>query len=215
MTLIIALLALSLATLYAGKLVPPGALRCVLVPVSSATCRNEGGAGIRELYLIDTADITGVTFDGTTNELITANTIDGGAAWAQFQFENDTAFFNQEKQLAGRTNLNFAQTISANFPNNDYSIRAALRAADQCCNLAAIVVDNQGQQRVVGILPRYNQAGDAIIGHFSTGLKTGAGSYNTGADSAADENIRTFTLVANSPKEACYTSLDVTAISLL
>jgi hypothetical protein len=133
----------------------------------------------------------------------------------KIEFENDTAFFNQEKQLVGRSNLNFSQTISQNFPNNNLAIRSALRAKDKCCKLVELVVDNQGQQRIVGLLPRYNQAGDAITGFYSTGLKSGAGTYNTGADSAADENIRTYTMVANSPKEAVYTSVDVGALSLL
>lgn len=212
--LLIAVFCISVFALIAGVEIPPGALAAVLVPINSADCRNEGGAGIRELYLIPFADIATMDFDDIDEENISVITLNGGASWTQYKFERDTAFFNQEKQQVGKSNLNFVPTVSVNFPNNNKETRAALRKVDRNCELVGLVVDNQGKQRIVGALPRYNQDETAIIGFFSTGFKSGAGSYNTGADSAADENIRIFTLLCNAPKEACYTSVDVTSLSL-
>lgn len=213
MTLLIAFLIISLTLLIFPPKIPRGVLLCTLTPISAANCRNEGGAGIAEVYGISFSEIDSVTWD-SSNEEATAITLTGGATWTQYEPEPDTAFFNQDKQLVGQSNLNFVQTLSMNFTNNNVATRQSLRELDSCCDLVFIIVDNQNQQRLMGIQPKYNSAGDTIIGSTSLRLETGAGSYNTGADSAADENVRTVTVAGNSPKEAPYTSVDVTALAL-
>lgn len=194
-----------------GVTIPKGSLACVLTPISSTNCRTAGGAGILEAYLIPFSDIDEITWD--TNEQATAITLVASKTWTKFGFEKDTAFLNQEKQLNG-TALNFVQTLQMLFPNNDFSTRKALQDLDQCCDIVGLVVDNQQQQHLVGVLPRYNAAGDTIIGTTSLSFKTGAGSYNTGANPSSDQNVRTLSLVGNAGKEAPYTSIDVTALSL-
>lgn len=189
---------------------PEGALYCTLIPITQENCRSRtGSAGITALYLIPYDDIdhvTGITWDA--DEQATAIPV-GVNTWTKFVFEDNTAFLNQEKQVNG-SNINFAQTISINFANNDNGTRKALKALDECCELVAYVVDKQGATRLVGVLPKAASGTESL----SNKLKTGAGSYNTGADPAADQNVRTVTLVCNSSFEAVYTTVSESSLPL-
>lgn len=203
------LVLIALATLALGPQIPAGTLACVLVPISSSSCRS-GSGGISEVYFIPYDDIdhtTGITWD--SDEQATAIPLVTSKTWTKLEFEQGTASFNQEKQAVG-SNLNFVQTITSLFPNNDNATRKALKAADACCDLVCMIVDNQGQRRLAGIRP-VAAGGTASV---SLGLKTGAGSYNTGADPSADQNLRTVTFTANSPVEAPYTTVAVSTLAL-
>lgn len=211
---IFAVMLLSAATMVlqlTGVLeLPDGALFCTLTPISKANCTRTGSAGIATLYLIPYSDIdhsTGITWDAdeqaTAIPLVTAKT------WTKYEFELGTAFFNQEKSVVGN-NINFVQTISINFANNDNTTRSALKAMDACCELVAYIVDNQGNTRLAGILPVAAGGTDSR----SLELNTGAGTYNTGADPTADQNVRTVTLTCNSPYEAPFTTVSESSLAL-
>jgi hypothetical protein len=196
-------------TFYASGYQLPDAVLCTLAPISGTSCRK-GSAGIAELYVIAYEDIdhtTGITWDA--DEQATAIPLVATKTWTKLEFQQSTAFFNQEKQAPGDS-INFRQSISVNFPNNDIATRMALKNMDACCNLVAFIVDNQGEHRLAGIQP-VAASGTASI---KLGLKTAAGSYNTGADPQADENLRTVTLECNSPYEAPYTNVATSTLDL-
>lgn len=171
---------------------------CVLTGISAAECTREGSAGIQTVYLIPFEDLNlaGITWDAS--EQATALSVQATKVWTKFEFQTDTAFFNQEKQTVG-DNINHVQTLSMNFANNTAAARMALKAMDNCCNLVAYIVDNQGKTRLAGILPTDGGASSKKLG-----FKTGAGSFNSGADPTADQNIRVVTLTCNAPAEAPY-----------
>lgn len=189
-----------------GLQVPKGALFCTLTPLAEVCDRSTQG-GIDVMYLVPFADIDSVTY-GTDDE-VTAITLAATKTWAKYEFEPDTAFFTQEKQLVGRNGLNYAQTLSVNFTGNSNAVRAALKSVDACCKLVAFVVDNDGKNRLFGILPKAGGSESK-----STKLRSGAGAYNSGADSASEQNLRTFTLVANAKEEALYTSVLESSLQL-
>lgn len=207
--LFFALFIISLLSLIVGAKIPAGSLACVLVPVTESSCRN-GSGGLAAVYLIPYDDIdhtTGVTWDADNQA--TALPLVSLKTWTKLEFEAGTAFFNQEKQAVG-SNINFVQTLSLNFTNNDNALRKAMDIMDTCCNLVAYVVDNQGTTRLAGIIPV------AASGTASRklGFKTGAGSINTGANPASDQNLTTITVVANSPKMAPYTTVAESSLAL-
>ena len=181
---------------------------CVLTGISAAECTRTGAAGVSTVYLspFDDLDLTGVTWDAS--DQATALAVNATKVWTKFEFQTDTAFFNQEKQVVG-DNINWVQTLSLNFANNSAAARLALKAMDNCCNLVAYVVDNQGQVRLAGILPTAGGTTSKKLG-----FKTGAGSFNSGADPTADQNIRIVTLTCNAPEEAPYTTVAESALDV-
>lgn len=181
---------------------------CVLTGITAAECDRSGSAGISTVYLIpfEDLDLSGITWDGT--DQATALAVNATKVWTKFEFQSDTAFFNQEKQVVG-DNINWVQTLSMNFANNTAAARAALAAMDACCNLVAYVVDNQGKAKLAGILPTASGSSSRKLG-----LKTGVGSFNSGADPTADQNIRIVTLTCNSPSEAVYTTVAESALDV-
>jgi hypothetical protein len=164
---------------------------CNLVTIQKTACQK-GRGGIAELWVLPASSVTGLTFDGSGT--ITGIEVDCLAttnAWVRIYFERDTGFFNQEKSRPnGRKTVNVVQTISFNIDLMNPTNRAALSLLNECCELHAVVKDNAG---------RYHYAG---ISTFTGGtwqseeLRTGDGSGNTGADSAADVNEYAETLVS-------------------
>lgn len=213
MTLLIACLIAGLYLLIFPPKVPRGSLLVALVPVNASTgdCRPDGGAGIAEAYGIPYDDIDSVTW--SSKETATAINLKAGKLWAKFEFEPDTAFFNEERSPVGRSNLNWLQTFSMNFTQNNEDVRDASQRLDRQCDMVWFILDNQGQQKLAGIMPKYSNG--SIVGTRSLKMRSGQGSVNSAADPSSEERLRVTTFTANSPKEAPYTSVDVSTLAIM
>lgn len=162
----------------------------------SGQCRP-GQAGISRIAFVDSNDIESIDFDA--DQQITAVTLDAGAAWVEFEFDQEgVAFFNQELS-APRGSINWMQQISLNFPKNDNNLWLAIEEVNSYCNLCAAVLDNQGTLKFAGI---EWLSGTTAAEWKKLGLKSASGSWNSGADPTSDSHEAILVFQCNSGKAA-------------
>lgn len=153
-------------------------MACTVLPIQKVACGNSR-AGIRKLYVIAAAKVSGLTFG--TGGVITAITVVSGGLFVPIEMKLNTAFFNQEKKRAGgKGAVHVSQKIQFNLEGllSDYD--TALAALNECCDLHVIVKTNGGQLFYAGI----SKDG---IGFVSEEMRTGDGFANTGANPESDE----------------------------
>lgn len=162
---------------------------CLTVDITTASC-PKGRAGINKIDIAPCEDVADITFDAADGS-VTAITMVGLAVFLTIEFEKNTAFFNQPKTRV-KNGVNIVQTISFIEPGTSIALRDAITDLNDCCCYIAIVHDNNGNRHLVGIT--YDKATDT---YTVEDLKTGEGSWNSGADPTADAAEFTETLVAN------------------
>jgi|GEM_PF-3411281 len=166
---------------------------CNLLPITKVKC-PQGRAGIVKFWAIPSVAVQQLTFD--LDGIITDIQLDclalNEVGWISFEFQKDTAFFNQEKSRNG-DNVFVTQTLSFNESIMNPTTRKALKVLNGCCSLHIVVLDNSGKYHYAGISVFEN--GD----WQSEDMNTGDGTGNTGADSTADQNeyIETITAVTS------------------
>lgn len=171
-------------------------MACVITNrTESANDCFEGRAGIQKMWVNASSKITALTIDGTTHAVtaITASAT-AGDGFKLLEFQPDTAFFNQAKTRTnnGRGGVNVVPTISFNFDGITQEDINYLRGLNSFKNLHVIVLDNNGKYWYVGI-NYFDTSGTWT----SSGLRTGEGSGNSGADPAADAAEMNETLTCN------------------
>lgn len=151
-------------------------------------------AGIETMWVNACSNVTALTFDADRN--ITAITVDAAAGkeFKKFEFEPDVGFLNQTKTRTanGRGGVNVAVQLSFNISGLSTTDSNALEALNAFKCLHAIVKDNNGVFRYVGV-----NFYDASATWSNSNLKTGDGSGNTGADPTNDLAEYVETLAAN------------------
>lgn len=187
---------------------PAGVLGVTFSPITRANCR--GRAGVKRVYVIDFNDLDHTMVTTDADDQFTALTEVATKTWARQDFTPGTAFLNQEKTVNG-SSVNHAITLSMNFSNDDNTTRSALKVLDSGCDVVAYVVMNNGATKVAGMLGLVPGGG---TGGESLGMATGPGSFNSGADPAADESVRIVTLVCNSAEEVAYTTVTESTLAV-
>jgi hypothetical protein len=169
---------------------------CNLVTIAKTAC-TKGRAGIATIWASPCDNVDSLTFDADGS--VTAVTMTDTNVFVRIDFEKDTAFFNQEKTRPNaRRNINVAQTISFNEDLMNPTTRAGLLALNECCCMHVIVKDNTGRFHYAGITHFPDEVDSPASDTYTDeDLRTGDGSGNTGADSAADINEYIETLTAN------------------
>ena len=155
----------------------------------------QGRAGIQKMWVNSASKIDDLTIDPLTREVtaITASAA-AGDGFKLLEFQPDTAFFNQAKSRtnSGKGGVNVVSTISFNFDGVVHADLTYLENLNSFKNLHVIVLDNNGQYWYVGI-----NYFDNSMAWSSSGLRTGEGSANTGADPSADTAETNETLICN------------------
>jgi hypothetical protein len=164
----------------------------LLTPISLAAC-PKARAGIQTLWAITCEKVEDLTF--SVDREITAITlvIDTPAnVWVKIEFEENTAFLNQEK-TRNKSAVSVRQQIQFIEPGLSTAVRNALEDLNLECCLHVIVQDNSNNFHYCGISYDVETAE-----WFSDKMKTGAGSSNTNSDPAADQAEYTESLESNS-----------------
>lgn len=155
----------------------------------------QGRAGIQKMWVNAASKITALTIDPTSREVtsITTSAVIGDG-FRLLEFQKDTAFFNQAKSRTnnGRGGNNVVTAISWIFDGIVHADLTYLENLNAFKNLHVIVLDNNGKYWYVGI--DYFEASGS---YTNSGLRTGEGSANTGADPAADAAETNETLTCN------------------
>lgn len=159
-----------------------------IVAISKSAC-PKGRGGIAKLWATECENIATITFDASHD--ITALTMVAVTTFKLIEFEKNTAFFNQEKTRVGNSH-DVQQTIQFILPNADSTQRLGIYELNQPCCIAGIVKLNSGEYLFAGIT--YDPVADEY--EFED-MAAGDGSWNTGADPAADKNELIENLIAN------------------
>lgn len=121
--------------------------------VSDDSCNVSGG--IQEAYWAQYGDIDWVTiagditkFDPVTQRLIGTPTMLGGAVWKLITPERKTAQYTFT--WTEETDV-YTQEIQLNFEGTSNAMRLAFVKSVKCCNLVLLIIDNNCQQRLVGV----------------------------------------------------------------
>lgn len=117
----------------------------MILPIS----RNCGNvyAGIKQMWVIQCHNITGILFDANGKIIAIDKTDD----WRLIQFERNTGFLLQEKKVVGRHSVITIQKIY--FEQNDI-VQASLeqlRELNKCGCLNIVIEDNNGAFHYCGI----------------------------------------------------------------
>jgi hypothetical protein len=168
---------------------------CLTTNIIENSCANSS-AGITQFWILPCDSLKAgdpFTIDADTRVIseIKYNPAVTAPKWARIKPQTDTAFANNAFTRNGNS-FNDAQVIS--FVVGSVNCEAIKNIQDliNCCCQIAIVEDANSNYYVYGI--GYNSTN----GKFNVkGLKTGEGSWNSGADSAADKNEIIMTLTAN------------------
>lgn len=164
----------------------------------SGDCRP-GPAGISRLFLIPLEDLSAIDFDA--DQRMNGYTLVTDKKWYEVEFEQEgTAFLNQTMTSA-KNSVSWAFEINVTIPLNSYTVRNQFLTYQKCCNMLAVVEDNQDELRAVGIEWK---SGTTSAVYKKLNLKVGNGSWNTGADLAADSNELIFSLVCLGSEPAHY-----------
>lgn len=147
---------------------------CTLVGWTEA-CDDDGNiAGIDTIWFASKNDIASFT---VASGIITAVTMVATKVFYKWQFEPDTAFFNQPKSIIKRAPF-YKQNIQFTNPKMKSTLILALNALDACaiCGLVAIIKDNNGKFWVAGVKV-FSGGTYSIVGLYpaaSDGAQTGA-----------------------------------------
>lgn len=180
----------------------------VITPILRSSC-PKARAGIQVLWAIDCADVDTLTF--SVDREITAITLVTATPtkkWKRIEFEENTAFFNQEK-TRNKSAVSVRQQCQFIEPGLGTAVRNALEDLNGNCCVHAIIRDNSSNYHYAGIT--YNYTDDEW---YSENMKTGAGSSNTNTDPTADQAEYTETLECNAQFYAPFWTLGEAGITV-
>ena len=180
----------------------------LLTPISLAAC-PKARAGIAKLWAITCEKVTDLTFN--EDREITAITIAVATPankWVGIEFEENTAFLNQEK-TRNKSAVSVKQQIQIIEPGLSSATRNALEDLNRECCLHIIVQDNSNNFHYCGI--SYDVE---TTEWFSDKMKTAAGSSNTNSDPAADQAEYTESFESNSLFYAPFWTLGTAGIAV-
>lgn len=173
---------------------------------SASNCRSR--AGISEMWATECDNVATLTFD--SDYAVTAVGMDlakPDPTFKKFEFEKNTAFFEQPKTSIQNASVNVAQTINFNFKKLNAQTSKALYQLNQNCCLHAIVRSNDGTLWYFGV--SYFPEQDTYV---SEDLAAAEGSANSGTDPAADVSQYVESLTCNANWYAWEFSAGVGAI---
>jgi hypothetical protein len=173
---------------------------CLTTNLVEDNCVNTV-AGVVQIDIFPLSGVEDVVVNATSRIVTDINyvaTLPATTKWSKIKPAIDTAFANNAQKRNGNSNsVNTAQVISFVLASVTCSNLAAVQDLAECCGFIAIVHYADGNSYLYGV--GYNKTNQKVT---LKGLKTGDGSWNSGADGAADRNelITTFTAnVANYP----------------
>lgn len=155
---------------------------CTLTGLSN-TCGTGNTAGVAKFWAIPKDDITDVTFDGSGR--VNSVTLASGKIWYKYEFEDDTAFFNQSVTI-NKSNIFIKQTLQWENAKMDTTKRNELMNLIECslCGLVVIVLDNNGIYWFAGI--KYDTENETWS--FKAMKAISSDGAQTGANPESDEN---------------------------
>ena len=155
---------------------------CTLTGLSN-TCGTGSTAGVAKFWAIPKDDITDVTFDGTGR--VDSVTLAAGKIWYKYEFEDDTAFFNQALTI-NKSNVFIKHTLQWENAKMDTTKRNELMNLIECslCGLVVIVKDNNGVFWFSGI--KYDSESETWS--FKALKAISSEGAQTGANPESDEN---------------------------
>ena len=151
---------------------------CTLVG-NTNTCDEDGNiAGIEVAWFASKSDISSLTFNASGQ--LTAITMVSTKKFVKWEFEPDTAFFNQPKTVVKRSPY-YKHLLTFINPKISTDIINSIESLDACgiCGLVAIIKDNNGKFWLAGVKYFASTETYSIVGMFpaaSDGLVTGANS---------------------------------------
>lgn len=160
------------------------------------TCDADGNiAGIDTIWFAAKNDIASFTMVGRQ---ITAITMVATKVFYKWQFQPDTAFFNQARNVVNKQ-VRVKQSITFVNPKIKTSLLIALEKVDACalCGMVAIVKDNNGKFWFAGVRA-LSDTTYSIVGVYPA-QSEGAVS---GANTESDENKITTAFESNTGKYA-------------
>jgi len=153
-----AMLAMALAGLSAGTRPLDALFLCVFTCELQALVSNDDcnlSGGIQEAYWCQFGDVDWVTiaadptkFNPTTQQLIGTPTMLLSAVWKPITPERKTAQYTFT--WTEETDV-YVQEIALNFEGTSNDMRLAFTKSVKCCNLVLLIIDNNCQQRLVGV----------------------------------------------------------------
>jgi|GEM_PF-4736888 len=157
----------------------------------SEACDADGNvAGIDTIWFANKNDVASLTI---SSRQVTAITMVSTKTFFKWQFQPDTAFFNQARNVVNKQ-PRVKQTITFINPKIKTSLLIALEKLDACalCGLVAIIKDNNGKFWLAGV--RVNpSAAYSFVGLFPAQSEGAV----TGANTESDENKITTAFEAN------------------
>lgn len=143
------------------------------------SCDEDGNiAGIEAAWFASKGDISSLTFNAGGQ--LTAIAMVATKVFVKWEFEPDTAFFNQPKTVVKRSAF-YKHLLTFINPKISTDIVNSIESLDACgmCGLIAIIKDNNGKFWIAGV-KYFASTGDySLVGMFpaaSDGLVTGANS---------------------------------------
>lgn len=173
-------------------------MACALKNIRITGACRTGSAGIARLFLIPEEDLASVNF--SSDQEVDGYTLETDKKWYEIEFEQEgTGFFNQTL-TSGKNTYSWAFEINVTIPLNSNDLRDKFNTFLKCCNMVAVIEDNQDQIHVVGIEWK---SGTTAAVYKKRNLKVGNGTWNTGA-ALEDSNELVFSLVAQGAESAHY-----------
>lgn len=155
---------------------------CTLTGLSN-TCGTGNTAGIAKFWLAPKDDIADITFD--VNGKVDSITMVGGKIFYVYEFEEDTAFFNQPLTI-NKSNIFIKHTLQWENAKMDTTKRNELMNLIECslCGLVGIIKDNNGILWFSGV--KYDSETDTWSFKPLKAISSDGG--QTGANPESDEN---------------------------
>ena len=177
---------------------------------TSDECNLSGG--IQEAYWAQFGDIDWIAiaadplkFNPTTQQLIGTPTMVLGAVWKLISPERKTATYTftwtEESDV-------YTQEIVLNFEGTSNAMRLAFTKSVKCCNLVLLIIDNNCQQRLVGV----EWTGTKFIKQSKT-LRFGTHVSTSGTKGSA-KPANNVTLVGESDLDPMFANIDLTTLPL-